>query len=40
MFKLVQLSPRKWAIYDTVSRVYYYGTKKSLVKRLAELNKS
>lgn len=39
MFKLVQLSSRKYAIFDTVSKVYYYGTKKNLIKRLEELNK-
>lgn len=39
MFKLVKLSARRYAIYDTVTRVYYYGKKKDLIKRLAELNK-
>ena len=39
MFKLIKLSSGRYAIYDTVSRVFYYGTKKNLVKRLAELNK-
>jgi len=39
MYQLVKLNSRKYAIYDTVSRVYYYGKKKNLINRLAELNK-
>lgn len=37
MFKLIKLNSRRYAIYDTVSRVYYYGTKKNLIKRLRSL---
>lgn len=40
MFKLVKINSRKYAIYDTVTRVYYYGKKKNLLNRLKELNKS
>lgn len=29
---------RSWAIYDCTARVYYFGKKKDLQKRLVELN--
>jgi hypothetical protein len=28
----------RWAIFDTISRVYYFGKKSELEKRLKELN--
>ena len=30
---------RQWAIYDCQARVYYYGKKRDLEKRVVELNK-
>lgn len=30
---------RTWAIYDVDARVYYFGKKRELQARLAELNK-
>lgn len=37
IYQLVKHKGR-WAIYDTTSRVYYYGKKASLEKRIKELN--
>lgn len=31
---------RRWAIYDTTARVYYYGKKQNLEQRLVTLNTS
>ena len=38
VFELVQLNSRKYAIFDTVTRVFYYGKKSDLLKRLKQLN--
>lgn len=37
-FELVKVGS-KWAIFDRQARVYYYGKKSELSKRLKELNK-
>lgn len=37
MYQLVKINNR-YRIYDTVSRVYYYGKKKDLEKRVKQLN--
>lgn len=37
MFILVQLDNRRYAIFDTVAKVYYCGKKKDLIKRMKEL---
>ena len=39
MYQLVKLNSRTYAIYDSLRRVYYYGKKSNLIKRLLELNK-
>jgi len=38
-FELVKYKGR-WAIFDKISKVYYFGTKKNLMKRLESLNET
>lgn len=38
VFQLVKYK-NKWAIFDTQSKVYYFGKKQDLLKRITILNK-